>query len=81
MSSTKITTGGKTKGMNTACFQDFFTCLKCKFGENTYIGQIHFIFQSVLHSFGLDEIEGTQIETLGPRLHHGLAKQVGIPIS
>jgi hypothetical protein len=50
-------------------------------GENTYIGQIHFIFQSVLHSFGLDEIEGTQIETLGPRLHHGLAKQVGIPIS
>ena len=63
-------------------FSGFFSRVwNANLGENTYIGQIHFIFQSVLHSFGLDEIEGTQIETLGPRLHHGLAKQVGIPIS
>ena len=72
----------KTKGMNTACFQDFFTCLKCKFGGKTHtLDKSISSFNLFFTVFGLDEIEGTQIETLGPRLHHGLAKQVGIPIS
>ena len=71
----------KPKGWTLRVFRIFSRVWNANLGENTYIGQIHFIFQSVLHSFGLDEIEGTQIETLGPRLHHGLAKQVGIPIS